>query len=94
MAEKETQIDSDNKEIKELKQKIVTMSEKLRCTEQSLIEQKHLVKEKDGKIVVSTLILKKEVLQYLISLKILGGIYTIDLLTHFINYNYKYFCRY
>lgn len=59
MAEKETQIDSDNKEIKELKQKIVTMSEKLRCTEQSLIEQKHLVKEKDGKIVVSTLILKK-----------------------------------
>lgn len=49
MAEKETQIDSDNKEIKELKQKIVTMSEKLRCTEQSLIEQKHLVKEKDGK---------------------------------------------
>uniref|UniRef100_K1QG55 Uncharacterized protein n=1 Tax=Magallana gigas TaxID=29159 RepID=K1QG55_MAGGI len=58
MAEKETQIDSDNKEIKELKQKIVTMSEKLRCTEQSLIEQKHLVKEKDGKIVV----LKKQLI--------------------------------
>lgn len=58
MAEKETQIDSDNKEIKELKQKIVTMSEKLRCAEQSLIEQKHLVKERDGKIAV----LKKQLI--------------------------------
>lgn len=38
MVEKEIQIDLDNKEIKELKQKIVIMLEKLRCIEQFLIE--------------------------------------------------------